>query len=168
MVITKSELIAALQDEVRILLHLASKVDQTKLDYRPTEKQRSTIELLRYLSFCGTAFLRSALDGNWDAYSALEAESKTLAAGDFPAAMERQKAAIRAVFAEFTDADLATRRVKSPTGEDLPLGRALLDLPLRFLVGYRMQLFLYAKAAGAESLGTSDCWWGIEWPKEGA
>ena len=166
--ITKDDVLFEMLRECDVCVHLHAKLSAGALDYRPTPKQRSTLELLRYLSFCGTAFLRSALDGNWDAYSALEAESKTLAAGDFPAAMERQKAAIRAVFAEFTDADLASRRVKSPTGEDLPLGRALLDLPLRFLVGYRMQLFLYAKAAGAESLGTSDCWWGIEWPKEGA
>jgi hypothetical protein len=43
MVLTKSELIASLQNEVRILLQLAGKVDRAKLDYRPTPKQRSTI-----------------------------------------------------------------------------------------------------------------------------
>ena len=48
MVLTKSELIASLQNEVRILLHLASKIDRAQLDYRPTPKQRSTLELLRY------------------------------------------------------------------------------------------------------------------------
>lgn len=47
MALTKTELIASLQNEVRILLHLASMVDRTKLDYRPTPKQRSTIELLQ-------------------------------------------------------------------------------------------------------------------------
>ena len=47
MVLTKSELIASLQNEVRILLHLAGKVDGSNLDYRPTPKQRSTLELLR-------------------------------------------------------------------------------------------------------------------------
>jgi hypothetical protein len=47
MVITKDELIASLQHEVRVLLHLASKVDPAKLDYRPTAKQRSLLELLQ-------------------------------------------------------------------------------------------------------------------------
>ena len=47
-----------------------------------------------------------------------------------------------------------------------PLGRGILDLPLRFLVGYRMQLFLYAKAAGAPKLGTAECWWGTPWPPQ--
>ena len=50
MVLTKSEFISQLQHEVHILLHLASKVDRNKLDYRPTPKQRSTLELLQYLS----------------------------------------------------------------------------------------------------------------------
>ena len=43
--LTKEEVIAQLQKEVRILLHLASKIDRSSLDYRPTPKQRSTIEL---------------------------------------------------------------------------------------------------------------------------
>lgn len=38
MVMSKSELIASLQNEVRILLHLAGKIDRAKLDYRPTPK----------------------------------------------------------------------------------------------------------------------------------
>ena len=53
MVLTKEELIASLQNEVRILLHLASKIDRNKLDYRPTPKQRSTMELLQYLVVMG-------------------------------------------------------------------------------------------------------------------
>ena len=50
MVMTKLELLASLQNETRILLHLASKIDHAQLDYRPTPKQHSTIELLRYLT----------------------------------------------------------------------------------------------------------------------
>ena len=42
MVLTKAELIGSLQNEVRILLHLAGKVDAKSVDYRPTAKQRST------------------------------------------------------------------------------------------------------------------------------
>ena len=34
MVLTKSELTASLQNEVRVLLHLASKIDPAMLDYR--------------------------------------------------------------------------------------------------------------------------------------
>jgi hypothetical protein len=51
--LTKAELIGSLQNEVRILLHLASKIDPVMLDYRPAPKQRSTLELLRYLTIMG-------------------------------------------------------------------------------------------------------------------
>ena len=53
MVLTKEELIASLRNEVRILVHLAGKVDKSKLDYRPTPKQRSILELLQYLVMMG-------------------------------------------------------------------------------------------------------------------
>ena len=53
MVLTKDELIGWLKTEVRILVHLAGKVDRAKLDYRPTANQRSTLELLQYLAIMG-------------------------------------------------------------------------------------------------------------------
>jgi hypothetical protein len=45
------------------------------------------------------------------------------------------------------------------------LGRALLDVPVRWMGGYRMQLFLYARAAGNEEIWTPDCWAGITMEK---
>src|SRR5712691_3958764 len=60
-VLTKSELIASLRNEVQILLHLAGKVDRAMLDYRPTPKQRSTIELLKYLSMMGPTLVQYAM-----------------------------------------------------------------------------------------------------------
>jgi len=61
-VLTEDELIAALQKEVRILLHLTSTIDRAQLDYRPSAKQRRTLELLRYLYFkaCGREALTTA------------------------------------------------------------------------------------------------------------
>ena len=53
MVMTKPELIASLQNEVRILLHLAGKFEPGMRDYRPTPTQRSAFELLQYLSIMG-------------------------------------------------------------------------------------------------------------------
>ena len=63
MVLTKAELIGALKDEIRILLHLASKVDPQRLDYRPAAKQRSTLELLQYLTIVGPIHLRTIASG---------------------------------------------------------------------------------------------------------
>ena len=66
MVMTKPELIGALRHEVHILLHLAGKVDRTMLDYRPTPKQRSTLELLQYMSMMGPAAVEAAKAGDFD------------------------------------------------------------------------------------------------------
>jgi hypothetical protein len=57
MALTKQELISALQDEVRILLHLIGKIDKMKIDYRPTAKQRSFLELLQYLAIMGPSMV---------------------------------------------------------------------------------------------------------------
>src|SRR4029434_3789054 len=80
MVLTKEELIASLQNEVRILLHLAGKIDRTKLDYRPTPKQRSTLELLQYLVNMGPLLVRAIRNGSFDvpAWEAATKEAKAM------------------------------------------------------------------------------------------
>ena len=78
MVLTKSELIASLQNEVRILQHLITKIEPSMRDYRPTPKQRSTTELLQYLSIMGPMLLRAAKSGGFDpaVWGAADAEAK--------------------------------------------------------------------------------------------
>ena len=66
MVLTKEELISALQHEVRIMVHLAGKVDQAYIDYRPTPKQRSTLELLRYMAILGSTQIPMIKAGRFD------------------------------------------------------------------------------------------------------
>src|SRR3954463_2820772 len=78
MVLTKSELIDALQQEARILLHLAGKVEPEMRDYRPTPKQRSALELLQYMSIMGPELVKAAKAGafNADAWGAAEKTAK--------------------------------------------------------------------------------------------
>ena len=84
MILTKDELIHALQNEVRILLHLISKVDPATLDYRLSPKQRSLLELLQYLVFMPEVHMRAALadsfslDGFQTAWQAGEATAKAM------------------------------------------------------------------------------------------
>ena len=62
----KDDLLFEMLRECDVCIHLAGKLPPGALDWRPTPKQRSTLELMRYISFTGPAFLRSLLDGNWD------------------------------------------------------------------------------------------------------
>ena len=66
MVLTKAELITALQKEVGILIHLAQKLDDASTHYRPTAKQRSSLELLRYLTVMGPALVQATKDGKFN------------------------------------------------------------------------------------------------------
>src|SRR6202163_4760972 len=96
MVLTKDELVVSLQNEVRILVHLAGKVDKSKLDYRPTPKQRSTLELLQYMAIMGPtqvavikagAFTRPALSAAW---SPAEAAAKAMTFDQAVSAIQKQ------------------------------------------------------------------------------
>ncbi len=53
---TKEQLIAAMRNEFRIIKHLAEKIPADTEGYKPTEKQRTTLELLQYLSIIFVAF----------------------------------------------------------------------------------------------------------------
>jgi hypothetical protein len=162
MVLSKSELIAALQDEVRILLHLASKVDPARLDYRPTPKQRSTGELLRYLSMMGPALVKAAKAGAFDAagWAAAEQVAKAQSLDQALATIASHADAYAGLLAELSDADL--RAEVELFGERATRGALLVKWVLSGCAAYRMQLFLYLKASGRGELGTTDLWSGVD------
>jgi len=165
MVLTKTELIAALQNEVRILVHLAGKVDRTTIDYRPTPKQRSTIELLRYLSMMGPTIIRYAKTNSTD--PALWGDAtKAAEARDFDqtvAAIAAQSAEYASLLGEMSDADFRGD-VKGFDGSTTSRGAFIVNLVLGGCAAYRTQLFLYLKACGHEELGTMNLWAGMDAP----
>src|SRR6266481_5805542 len=110
MVLTKEELIASLRHEVRILTHLAGKVDKSKLDYRPTPKQRSTLELLQYMAIMGTTqvaviktgvFDRAALSAAW---SLAETAAKAMSFDDAVTAIPKQSDEYARLLTAWTEA----------------------------------------------------------------
>ena len=164
MVLTKSELIGSLQNEVRILLHLAGKVDRTKVDYRPTPKQRSTLELLQYLTIMGPSLVRAAKTGGFDpaAWGAAEQTSKTLTFDQAVASIATQADAFATLLADVSDADL--RAEITMFGNRTTVGAFLVNLVLSGYAAYRTQLFVYLKACGREELSTMNLWGGVDAP----
>ena len=164
MVLTKSELLASLQNEVRILLHLASKIDRAKLDYRPTPKQRSTIELLQYLNVMGPALVQAGKAGAFDPAvwtAALQAGK----ARDFDqtlAAITGHTDAYATLLADVSDADL--RAEIEGVGIKTTRGAFIVNYVLCDCAAYRMQLFLYLKASGREELSTWNLRAGVDAP----
>ena len=107
MVLSTSELIAALQHEIRILLHLAGKVDRAQLAFRPTPKQRSTLELLQYLAMMGPALVDVAMSGNFDGavWTARENEAKRLDFDQTVSAIAAQHGTYAQVLGALSDDD---------------------------------------------------------------
>jgi len=162
MALTKEELIGSLQNEVRILQHLCAKIDNSMLDYRPTPKQRSTIELLRYLSNMGPGLVQAAKTGTFDPAAWTEA-AKAAEARDFP-----QTVAYLATHADMyakligpmTEADFS--QTINMFGNPMSRGAFIVNLVLCGQAAYRTQLFMYLKACGREELTTSNLWGGAD------
>jgi len=162
MVLTKAELISSLQNEIRILVHLCSKVRPEMVDYRPTEKQRSTIELLRYLTMMGPVLVPSIKAGKFlmDEWTEEDAKSKTL---DFEAAvksLESQAAFYGEAIDAFSDEEL--REDVDLFGSKASRGKWIVNVVLCAHAAYRTQLFCYLKSCGRDELNTYNLWAGVD------
>ena len=164
MVLTKQELLAALQDEVRILLHLAGKIDRSQLDYRPTPKQRSTLELLRYLVNMGPRLIAGVKAGAFDV-PGWQAAQERVNKADFDevlAMLAKQSDEYAELLADFPDEDF--RDEIEMFGGNATRGTLIVKFVLGGHAAYRTQLFLYLKSCGREELSTMNLWAGMDAP----
>jgi hypothetical protein len=166
MVLTKEELIGSLEKEVRILLHLASKIDPKHSDYRPTAKQRSIIELLRYLSIMGPGLVPAIKTGIFDgaAWQAASAAAEKMDLAAVLASIGTQPAMYAESLGAFTEADF--RGEIEMFGRTASRGSLLVNLVLCGFAAYRTQLFMYLKACGREELNTMNLWAGVDAPMQ--
>ena len=162
MVLTREELVASLQNEVRILLHLTGKIDPAQLDYRPTPRQRSTLELLRYLTVMGPELVGCIRSGVFDhaRWQASLAAADNLDFAQVLAAIERLPARYAELVGAFPEADL--RGEVDMFFRKASRGSIIVNIVLCGHAAYRAQLFLYLKASGREELSTSNLWGGID------
>jgi hypothetical protein len=166
MVLTKDELIAAFQKEVQIFVHLISKVDPAKIDYRPTAKQRSLLELIQYMTVMAPAMTESIKGGEFtrEAMGAIwgprDAASKALNWEQAVAAIGRQSDEMTRCIGAWTDTEF--RSEINMFGNNMTRGAALVNMVLCGYAAYRTQLFLYLKAMGREELNTINLWMGAD------
>lgn len=166
MVLTKQEAIDALQNEIRLILHLASKIEPGMLNYRPSAKQRSLLELMQYFVVVAPVQLEAILAGdftfeNWRArWQPREAEAKAMNFEQTKAAIAKQPEMFAKSIHACPDADL--RIEVEMFGRRATRGLFIVRMPLCHLTAYRMQLFLYLKACGLEDLNTMNLWAGVD------
>lgn len=165
--INRQQFLECVLSECNISKHLFSKIQADAYDFRPTENQRSTSELLRYLAVCGSASMHVMLNNSdwktWKPYTERISEMKP---EDFPAAMDAQMAEITRMINSVAEEDFTAKEAKNPMGETMTLGLGLIRMTLGWLTAYRMQLFLYAKQSGAPEIGTSNNWAGTDRQKK--
>jgi hypothetical protein len=165
MVLTKAELLNSLQKESRILGHLMDKVEPSMVDYRPTPKQRSSLELMRYMTIMGPMLVQAAKSGAFDGAAWGEA-SKAAEARDW----NQTKAVIKnlgdeyaKLLADVSDADLRGE-MTGFDGNKISKGKFIVDLVLGGHAAYRTQLFCYLKSCGRDELSTMNLWQGVDAP----
>lgn len=164
MVLTKQELVGSLQNEIRILLHLASKIDQSKLDYKPTAKQRSTLELLQYLNVMGPQLVAAIKSGafNGEAWGAAMEATAKLDFDSLIASIGKQSDMYAQEIGSWSDADF--RGEIELFGRKGTRGVSLCNMVMSGHAAYRTQLFLYLKSSGREELNTMNLWAGVDAP----
>lgn len=154
---TIDSFIGAWRKESQICINLFHKMPPGGLDYRPTPGQRNTLELLRYLSFGPYNGLFKVLAGDWAKGRPTAEVTAGMPASDFPERMAWQAEAAVRELQGVSLPILLNEEMTFPWGETCKRGEGL-AYPMRWLTGYRMQLFLYLKSAGATRLNTADCW----------
>jgi hypothetical protein len=158
--ITKQQFTDAVLFEIGIIKHLFTKIPANGFDYKPTEKQRTTMELLQYLAGTGAASVKAIHAGDKNVYMEERKKTDTITPDQFLAAMDQQAEIIKQVMNEMTDEELAMPLDLWGMGMAYPKALVLLQMVLESFVAYKMQLFLYIKSSGNTDIGTSNLWQG--------
>jgi hypothetical protein len=152
------QFVRSYRKEADVCINLFNKMPPGCLDYRPTLGQRSTLELLRYLSYGPYNGVRRILAGDWTVGTPANDATKDMPPSDFPTRMNWQANEVERLVRATSVIALMNEEFTFPWGETLKKGEGLINYPLKWVTGYRLQLFLYLKAAGASHLTTSDAW----------
>ena len=161
--LTLEQLMDSCAHETKVIQHLATKVPEDGLEYRPTDGQRSTRELMAYMTRMAMMPMGYAVDGDWSRADALSAEIEAATPEQFAAEMDRQLEMLRAEAARLADRPFDSE-CPMPWGAPCTLGEFLVNAVLGTFKCYRMQMFLYCKAAGAHDIGPAQCWAGFDPP----
>ena len=159
--ITKQQYIDSITFELGVIRHLATKIDAAHLDFKPTPKQRSTHELMTYMStIFGGAIDMIKAGGDRTVYKAWLDKTPAATLENFAELMKIEEDHIREVVGGMSDEELAER--VTIYGSERTRAEHLLNGPLKWATAYKMQLFMNLKMSGAEHLNTMNLWAGMD------
>jgi len=158
----KQHLLNNIEKEINVCRRLYTKIPPDKIDFRPKEGLRNILELLQYLSIIGIVmpgFWLKKDDTDFNTFfSTIDKKARTMLYEQFPSAMDEQVATIRDLFSQISDDDLINKEVDYPWGGKAPMGEAIIATSIKFLSGYKLQLFSLIKLSDNQKLGTADAW----------
>lgn len=159
----KQFLLNSIIHEMKVIRRLATKIQDNQGDYRPKENIRSINELLQYLSVCGTNTIgywyRPDTSVDFRTYvSVAAADAKNITPQNFVGAMDKQIELVTKQFDKITEEELLNKEVDYPWGEKAKLGEAIINTSIKWLTGYKVQLFLKLKMSSDQELKTPDLW----------
>lgn len=162
--ITKDDILKALSHEWDVCTFLAAKIPPERSGYRPTESQRSVVELLRYIAYMPVASVRMFLTADFKHFAACAENVKEMTMAEFPQAVAAHRVELLALFDGLTEEEFFERMATLPTREQVTFDVAMMMGPVKWAAAYKMQLFLYAKLLGRVEMGTMEAWAGIDPP----
>ncbi len=160
---TKQNLIDSVSNEFRIIKHLVEKIPSNTEGYKPTEGQRTTLELLQYLSSVFVNGTHVIYEGSTDAYKTSPLTGTDTTVANFAEKMDAQLVTWNAQMAKFDDIEMEKVINIYGMGEKTK-GVYLVENLVKWLAAYKMQLFLYIKSSGNTTMGTSNLWGGMDMP----
>ena len=163
--ITEKEFEGAILNEYRLLRHVYSLVDQEKLNYRFSAKQRSTLEVLQYLGSIAGGMIASIHAGNLEPFKESTERQNSITYDNFRQKIDEEEARVIALLKKFSTTELDVQLDLFKRGSAMRKAQWLIFV-LQILSAYRMQLFLQIKAGGRDDIGTTDLWAGFSLPKK--
>ena len=149
-------------DEMKICKRLYTRIPPGQMDFRPKSDIRSIHELLQYLCIVGTAlpkyWLNESESDFFASFDKTALASRQMPHEQFLSVMNGQIELTHKLFDQINEDDLLNKEVVYPWGGKAPFGEAIISTSIKFLSGYKLQLFSLIKMCTDQKLGTADAW----------
>ncbi len=157
----KQQILNTLEKETAICKRLFTMIPPAMYDYTPKLEMRTTLEVLKYLTWCAGSCVENYIESDPEEQKGIYGRNSdygdTMKPEEFPPRMDEQMDKIKLLLKDVSDEDLLTREVILPWQEPMLLGEALIETSVKWLTGYKMQLFMYMKLNDMD-IDTGDCW----------
>ena len=162
--ISKQTFIAKLQNEVRIIKHLASKATTPELlHFRLSDNHRTTAQWLAYIALVGVAGAKDILSDDASWFETFMDDMDNFDVNNFDTIFDKNVADMIDIINAVSDEKLHEEKTMFGRFTDTRAGHLMTSV-YNWHVAYKTQIFLQLKAAGLKDLGTMNLWGGMDAP----